>query len=145
MRRRGERIDPNQSYRKRPGAYGLIVSGRSALLTLSMDEDAGPQLPGGGIDPGENPLQALHREVMEETGWRIAPIRRIGVYQRFNFLPEYGFWAQKICSIYLCHPVQRISAPTEPLHAPLWADIALLPELLIDPSQASFVAEEFLR
>lgn len=78
------------------------------------------QLPGGGIDPGESPLQALHREVMEETGWRISGIRRCGGYKRFVFMPEYDFWAEKICLIFLATPVAAKNAPLEPGHDAVW-------------------------
>ncbi len=141
MRRLGERPDPNRSYWHRPGSYGIILSGTDALLTMSFEDKPSPQLPGGGIDPGEGPLTALHREVMEETGWRIAVERRIGAYQRFSYLPEYGRWAQKICAIYLCRPVIQIGDATEANHTALWSPIELLPELLIDPTQAQFVAD----
>ncbi len=145
MRRLGERVDPKINYIKRPGAYALIVSGDNALLTLSFELDPSPQLPGGGIDPGESPLQALHRETMEETGWRIAVERRIGCYQRFSHMPEYDQWAQKICSVYLCRPVYQISEPTEGFHIPLWAPLEALPELLVDPSQSHFVGDQLSR
>ena len=143
MRRLGERPDPKQSYLRRPGAYGVVLSGDMALLTMSYEHEPSPQLPGGGIDPGESPLQALHREAMEETGWRIAVERRIGCYQRFSYLPEYEQWAQKLCAIYLCRPVLEICAPSEPFHMALWAPLDTLPELLIDPTQGQFVAEYF--
>src|SRR2546429_1297931 len=29
---------------------------------------------GGHVEPGETPEQALHREVAEETGWRVARV-----------------------------------------------------------------------
>lgn len=139
MKRLGERPDPDQTYMHRPGAYGIILSGEMALLTLSYEDEPSPQLPGGGIDPGESPLQALHREVMEETGWRIAVERRLGCYQRFAFMPEYDQWAQKVCSIYLCRPVLKISDATEPYHTELWTPLDLLSEMLIDPTQSAFV------
>jgi 8-oxo-dGTP diphosphatase len=42
------------------------------LLVKSTDEIGGKWfLPGGGIGFGESPLDALHREVFEETGLRI--------------------------------------------------------------------------
>ena len=63
------------------------------------------QLPGGGIDPGESPVRALHREVMEETGWTIFAPRRIGVYRRFCYMPEYGSHAEKLCSVWIARPV----------------------------------------
>jgi len=144
MRRLGERPDPGQDYWHRPGAYGIIVADSMALLTLSYEHEPSPQLPGGGIDPGEGPLQALHREVLEETGWRIAPQRRLGCYQRFTYLPEYGRWAQKVCSVYLCRPILKIAEATEPYHTALWAPLDTVADLMIDPTQGEFV-EDLLR
>jgi 8-oxo-dGTP diphosphatase len=35
-------------------------------------------------------------------------------------MPEYGFWAEKLCTIYLARPVLRICPPTEPGHTAVW-------------------------
>lgn len=141
MRRRGESVRLDRSYKWRPGAYGLVLSGNDALITMSFELEPSPQLPGGGIDPGESPLQALHRETLEETGWRIAVERRIGCYRRFSYMPEYDLWAEKICAIYLCRPVQKIMEPIEAFHMPLWAPLESLPDLLPDPSQSEFMKD----
>ncbi|PJN93609.1 hypothetical protein CNY89_19590 [Amaricoccus sp. HAR-UPW-R2A-40] len=58
----------------------------------------------GGVDPGESPIRALHREVLEETGWTISIQRRLGAFQRYTFMPEYDLWARKVCAVYLCRP-----------------------------------------
>lgn len=124
MRRFGEPRRAGVRYRMRPGAYGVILAGRRALLALTESEEEGVVLPGGGIEPGESPLRALHREAMEETGWRISPLRRIGVYGRFTWMPEYGFHAEKICHVYLCAAGRRVAPPSEPDHRPVWVDAA---------------------
>ncbi|MCA0297219.1 MAG: NUDIX domain-containing protein [Actinobacteria bacterium] len=57
--------------RQRLAAYGIVLSGRGLLATQFSDRTAVPGLwglPGGGIDPGESPSQALVREVTEESG-----------------------------------------------------------------------------
>ncbi len=89
------------------------------LMTLEQAAQTEVQLPGGGIDPGESPLQALHREVMEEIGWRIARPRRLGAFRRFTYMQDYDLWAQKICHIYVAHPIRQIAEPSEPHHATL--------------------------
>lgn len=56
---------------QRMATYGLVLSERGLLGTVnsSMSHAAGVwTLPGGGIDPGESPSEALLREVHEETG-----------------------------------------------------------------------------
>jgi ADP-ribose pyrophosphatase YjhB (NUDIX family) len=56
---------------RRVGAYGLCVdeSGRVLLVQLAGGRHRGLwTLPGGGIDFGERPVEAVVREVREETG-----------------------------------------------------------------------------
>ncbi|MFN4129613.1 MAG: NUDIX domain-containing protein, partial [Paracoccaceae bacterium] len=72
MRRFGEPVKPGQKYRPRPGVYAVLIDGAHVLTTHQADPVPEYQLPGGGIDPGEHPVAALHREVLEETGWKIA-------------------------------------------------------------------------
>lgn len=122
--RYGEAIDRSQSYRARPGVYAILPRCGKILVTFQLDLDWELQLPGGGIDPGESPLLALHREVLEETGWRIARPRHIGVFRRFVFMEDYGFWAEKICHLYLAHPVIQIAEPLEAEHRSFWLSLS---------------------
>ncbi len=122
MRRFGDWPEAGVRHRMRPGAYGVIAKEGRVLLALNASPGEEVALPGGGIDSGETPLRALHREAMEETGWRIRPLRRLGAYRRFTYMPEYGFHAEKICHIYLCAAGRRVAAPSEPDHHPVWVD-----------------------
>src|SRR6056297_2979279 len=120
IRRFGEPPRRDVAYRMRPGAYAILPRGRRVLVTHQAAPVPELQLPGGGIDPGEQPLQALHREVFEETGWLIARPRRIGAFRRFAYMPEYDRWAEKIAHLYVARPVRQLGPPTEPGHAPVW-------------------------
>lgn len=119
----GEVVRSDQSYRLRPGAYAILLRGRSVLLTFQSEPAPEVQLPGGGIDPGEHVLPALHREVMEETGWSMSAPRRLGAYRRFVFMPEYDLWAEKLCAVFLARPVRRHSLPIEKHHTALWSSM----------------------
>lgn len=124
IRRFGDRPEPGRRYRLRRGVYALLPCRGRLLLTVQQQPHPDLQLPGGGIDPGESPVSALHREVLEETGWRIAAPRRLGAFRRFTYMPEYDLWAEKLCLIYLARPVRQLGDPTEPFHSPLWMDPA---------------------
>lgn len=56
---------------QRVGAYALVLSERGILGTVNSTTTLAPgtwTLPGGGVDPGESPSEAVLREVYEETG-----------------------------------------------------------------------------
>ena len=137
MRRYGEVINKTIKYKVRVGVYGIISVGNKILLTDQEGHEI--QLPGGGVNAGEQKLHALIREVREETGWKIRPIRHIGFYQRFVFMPEYAFWAQKICHIYACRGVYPITAPTEDGHIPLLTTPDLAIQLIQNSGDIDFL------
>lgn len=120
IRRFGETPRPGIRYRRRRGVYALLAREGRLLVTLQSEPTPEYQLPGGGIDPGESPLHALHREVMEETGWSIARPRCLGAFRRFTYMPEYDLWAEKLCLVYRAFPTRRIGPPSDPGHRAVW-------------------------
>lgn len=138
IRRFGDVPEPGRTYKRRVGAYAILPLGRDLLLTCQFGPNPDLQLPGGGIDPGESPISALHREVFEETGWHIAAPRRIGAFRRFAYMPEYELWAEKICLIYQARPVRRLGPPTEVDHEALWMDAAQAAGVLGNPGDRHF-------
>lgn len=54
----------------RVAAYAVIADGDRILLAHWNESGrSGWTLPGGGIDPGEDPVDAVVREIAEETGY----------------------------------------------------------------------------
>lgn len=141
MRRFGHSPKANISYRLRPGAYAVLQRGPQVLLTHQDGLDPEFQLPGGGIDPGESPLKALHREVMEETGWRISAPVRLGAFRRFVFMPEYDMYAEKVCHVYLARPTLELCAPLEAGHTSHWIPMDIAADRLANPGDKAFLKQ----
>lgn len=139
IRRYGTPPEGGRRYTRRPGVYAILPRGGALLLTHQTAPVPDFQLPGGGIDPGEHPIAALHREVFEETGWSIGPPRRLGAFRRYTFMPEYDLWAEKLCIVYRARPIRRLSAPTEPGHSAHWMAAPDAAEILGNPGDAAFV------
>ncbi|MEM6826197.1 MAG: NUDIX hydrolase [Pseudomonadota bacterium] len=141
IRRVGEPVKAGLRYTHRPGAYAVLVRGDKVLLTHQDAPVPEFQLPGGGIDRGESSISALHREVLEETGWRITAPRRLGAFRRFTFMPEYNLWAEKLCHVYLARPVVSLGLPSEPGHAAIWAPIRLAAEMVANDGDRAFLRQ----
>ena len=136
----GETVRRGMRYRQRTGVYAVLPRDGALLLTHQAEPVPEFQLPGGGIDPGESPVAALHREVFEETGWRITRPVRLGAFRRFAYMPEYDLWAEKLCHVFVAHPVRAHGAPSEPGHTACWVpgDVAL--DLLGNDGDRLFVS-----
>ncbi len=58
-------------------ARAVVTDGHRVLVV--QDPDNCHILPGGRLERGETPADAVRREVMEETGWSLVWIRPIGI------------------------------------------------------------------
>jgi ADP-ribose pyrophosphatase YjhB (NUDIX family) len=72
------------------------------LLLVKEKEDGGWTLPGGWADPNETPSEAVAREVFEESGFRVKPIKLLAVYDRtlHGHTPPHSFRIYKL--FFLC-------------------------------------------
>ncbi len=139
----GEPVIHSQRYTLRPGAYAILERKGQILLTHQLEPVPEVQLPGGGIDAGEQVLPALHREIAEETGWRVGGLRRIGAYRRFTFMEEYDLWAEKICHVFHGRPSICLGEPKEKNHTALWTTPGVAMELVENDGERRFLQQLF--
>lgn len=68
----------------RVAAYAVIVDADDRLLLAHWNEGrrAAWTMPGGGLEPGEEPERAARREVREETGYKVAIDELLGIHSR---------------------------------------------------------------
>lgn len=60
----------------------FILSDDRVLLIREDKDDGRWTLPGGWADINESPSEAVAREVLEESGYRVAPLSLLAVYDR---------------------------------------------------------------
>lgn len=65
----------------RPGVTAIVLAERGLLLHRRSDNGRWG-LPGGSVEFGEAVAEAVVREVREETGYDVEPVRLVGVYSR---------------------------------------------------------------
>jgi len=73
------------------GAFAIIFDTESRVLLCHLRDIDAWNLPGGGIERGELPTEAVLREVMEETGLEVSIERFLGVYGKVDDLDELVF------------------------------------------------------
>lgn len=89
--------------RQRIAVYGLLVSEQRVLLARSSPSSVRPGrwfLPGGGLDFGETPHEAVIREFQEEAGLTVEPRALRDVVTEVMDLPEGGERLQTVRIIY---------------------------------------------
>ncbi len=87
-----------------PGVVGIVFD-ESGRVLLQHSKDGGWWLPGGGIDPGEEPAQAVIREVWEETGVQVVAEQIVAVRTETPMLYPNGDQVMYLSIAFRCRPV----------------------------------------
>ena len=115
---------PGRDHKPRPGAYGVVLDSGGRLLVV--EEFARLYLPGGGLDPGETPEQALHREFEEETGYTVTIDSVIGEAREYvaDETPGVAAAFNKYCYLYVVRLTGGTGVPTIDSNKPSWVAVA---------------------
>lgn len=90
-----------------PGASGIVINDKNEIL-LQLRSDLNIWgLPGGGMEPGEEPAEAVIREVYEETGVQVLPEHIVVVLAGHDHLVTYHNNDQVavMATVFLCRPI----------------------------------------
>jgi 8-oxo-dGTP diphosphatase len=88
-----------------PGATAIVINEAGQILLHRRSDNGRWWLPGGAIDPGEEPAEAVVREVWEETGVRVIPERVSGVYSGPVAYYPNGDAISVVSIAFVCRPV----------------------------------------
>jgi ADP-ribose pyrophosphatase YjhB (NUDIX family) len=105
-----------------------VVFTENKILLVKEKEDGGWTIPGGWADPDETPGEAAAREVFEESGFSVKPVRLLSVYDRtlHGHIPPHPFRIYKI--FFLCDILGG-----EPKPSPETSDVAFFGQNEIPP------------
>lgn len=85
-----------------PGVSAIIVNEAGEVLLQKSSDNGRWQTLGGAVDPGEEPADAITREVFEETGLRVRPVCLTGVYRTAVVHYSNGDKVQYITTVFRC-------------------------------------------
>lgn len=102
----------------RPGAYAVIRNAAGLYGVVAVPE--GGLLVGGGMDPGESPLEALAREMREEIGWTARIFEEIGIATEYLIQAKNGVYLAKEGRFFGAELVAFECPPIETDHELIW-------------------------
>jgi 8-oxo-dGTP diphosphatase len=88
-----------------PAVTAIIVDDAGRVLLHRAKDDGRWYIIGGAMDPGEEPADALVREVREEVGIDVEPQRITGVYASPLVTYPNGHQVRYVGITFLCRPV----------------------------------------
>lgn len=98
----------------------MIRNDRGEFAVVRTPE--GTYLPGGGMDPGEEPADTVIRETLEECGLLVRAGSRIGVAVQFAWSETEQTYFEKRCTFVDAIVLAPDQSRLQPDHEVLWVD-----------------------
>lgn len=117
-----------------PSVAAIIKDPSGQILLQLRSSDHQWSLPSGAIDPGETPEQAVVREVKEETGLEVQPIKLLGVFSGKNYrhIYENGDQVEYMVAVYECEIIGGVlDAEDNETMELRWFEVEEIPELVM--------------
>ncbi len=123
--------------RLRLAVTALVLDDQGRVLLQQRADNGHWGLPGGGVEPGESLVQALAREVREETGYEVEVVRLVGVYsdptlRQYTRYPD-GELVHYVSCTFECRVVAGAPALCDETLALAWHRPDALPEPFVPP------------
>lgn len=112
---------PGVTYVERPGAYGFIMNDLREIAVVKTS--FGMFLPGGGIDPGEDELTALARELKEEIGYRVIKATYLMRASQYHWSEFYKSHFKKIGMFFEVEGQAPAKETCAPGHSLFWVNV----------------------
>jgi ADP-ribose pyrophosphatase YjhB (NUDIX family) len=115
-----------------PGVAAAAVDGRDRLLLVRHAATGWWVLPGGAVEPDEQPADAAVRETREETGVEVRPTHVVAVDGGAGHHIRYpnGDEVSYVTTVFRCEPVGgRLDEDSDEVTAVRWVPRAEVPDL----------------
>jgi 8-oxo-dGTP pyrophosphatase MutT (NUDIX family) len=98
-----------------PAAGAVIPDAEGRILLQSKNHEPGWFLPGGAIEPGEHPEDALVREVAEETGLVVRPQKIVLMIggEAYRYRYPNGDYVEILGPLYQCEVIGETGEPLD--------------------------------
>ncbi|MCZ2080535.1 MAG: NUDIX hydrolase [Bryobacteraceae bacterium] len=121
---RSSKVQDSRRYPKRPIlGVGALVFRRNRILLVERGREPLRgywSLPGGVVEVGETLIEAVQREVLEETGLRVKALAVVEIFERIMHdaegAPEYHY----VLVDYICRPAAGQLQPADDVSNASW-------------------------
>ncbi len=83
------------TYKKRKAVRAVVFDAENRIALLNVAQHEYHKLPGGGVEEGEDLMEALNREVLEEIGCNVEIISEVG--RIIEFRDEFEQEQESLC------------------------------------------------